>query len=87
VDPARGDLFWLVAGRVADWGPVREAGDVAERTRVALRGHEGGRTAYVPADAVDEARIVSTWIAGHEPSVLRLDPPPGPVELARFAQL
>jgi DNA polymerase-3 subunit epsilon len=86
-DPARGDLFWLAGGRVVDWGPLGDVGDAHERTSGALRAHDGGRTAHVGADAVDELRIVSTWIASHEPAVLALDPPPGAFELDRFLQL
>ena len=86
-DPGRADLFWLAGGRVADWCSLGDVGDAAERTAAALRAHEGGRTAHVAAEAVDEMRIVSTWIASREPPVLALDPRPDPFELERFLQL
>ena len=83
-DPARGDLFWLVGGRVADWGPLVGADEALERTAHALRGHDGARTAVVPADEIDEVRIVWTWLASHEASRLALDPPPSHDVLAAF---
>jgi DNA polymerase III subunit epsilon len=86
-DPRRGDVFWLAGGRVVDWGPVGEVGDAGERTRLALRAHEGGATAHVAVDAADEMRIVSTWIASREPAVLALDPAPDAFELERFLKL
>jgi DNA polymerase-3 subunit epsilon len=85
-DPARGDLFWLVDGRVADWGP-NGADDVADRTREALRRWSPTRPAtHVPADEVDEIRIVSGWVAANDPPVLALDPCPADRELASFVQ-
>jgi DNA polymerase-3 subunit epsilon len=86
-DPRRADLFWLAGGRVVDWGPLRDVGDARERTARALRAHEGGRTAHVAAEAVDEVRIVSTWMASREAPVLALDPAPPSFELDRFLQL
>jgi hypothetical protein len=38
----------------------------------------------VPVDEIDEVRIVSGWIADHEPPELALDPPPSPAQLVRF---
>ena len=35
--PEGADAFWLVGGRVVDWGPVGAADDVVERTEAALR--------------------------------------------------
>ncbi|HWV87998.1 MAG TPA: exonuclease domain-containing protein [Capillimicrobium sp.] len=85
-DPARGDLFWLVDGRVADWGPTTEAGDLDERTRAALRGWDPRRPAtHVPADEVDEVRIVAAWVAANAPPALSLDPRPDAARLAAFA--
>jgi DNA polymerase-3 subunit epsilon len=89
-DPARGDLFWLVDGRVVDWGPTHPAGgldqDVVARTQAALRRWSPTRPAtHVPADEVDEVRIVSGWVATHDPPVLALDPPPEERRLAAFA--
>jgi DNA polymerase III subunit epsilon len=77
---ARFDAFWLVGGRVADWDALDAAGDLHARTLSALaRG--GGE--LVP-DAVAEARIVQTWLAGHDAPALALDPPPTAAALHAF---
>jgi DNA polymerase-3 subunit epsilon len=84
-DPARGDLFWLIDGRVADFGAVGD-GDVVERTQAALRRWDPRRPAtHVPADEVDEVRIVAAWIAGNAPPALALDPAPNAQRLRAFA--
>ncbi len=75
-DPGRGDAFWIVGGRIADWGPLH--GDPAEltaRTRAALAtappAAQGG---WLPADELGELRIVGSWLAGHgDTPVLELD--------------
>jgi DNA polymerase III subunit epsilon len=79
--PHGADLLWLVGGRVVDWGPSGE-GDVVARTRAALRSRPDP---YVPADEVHELRIVSTWLANHEPAELALAPAPDPALLRAFA--
>jgi hypothetical protein len=76
------DAFWLVGGRIVDWGPLeatkgpgRQAAlgspldDLADRTAAALR---RSRDPFIPADEVGELRMVSTWIAAHEPPSLDL---------------
>ncbi|HEX6622005.1 MAG TPA: hypothetical protein VF024_20235, partial [Solirubrobacteraceae bacterium] len=69
----RCDAFWLVGGRVVDWGPPGDLDDVMERTVRALRGGDGtGATACLAPDEVDEARIVSTWLDAHDASQLDL---------------
>ena len=73
----RFDAFWIVKGRLVDWGPL------AERTEAALS-RPPGRTA-IPAGEVDEIRIVASWIAEHEPPALTLDPAPTPQALLRFS--
>jgi DNA polymerase-3 subunit epsilon len=84
-DPARGDLFWLIDGRVVDFGSVAE-GDVVERTQAALRRWDPRRpTTHVPADEVDEVRIVASWVAGNAPPQLALDPVPAEARLRAFA--
>src|SRR3954454_4971433 len=65
----RFDAFWVVHGRVADWGSLPGAGELAERTQHALR-RVRSRPAPVPPDEVDEVRIVSTWVAANEPPAL-----------------
>ena len=67
----RFDAFWIVGGRVADWGPLPPADEIEARTAAAL----AGMTAHlgaVPADEVDEVRIVSAWVAEHDPPQLSL---------------
>ncbi|MDX6690678.1 MAG: polymerase subunit epsilon [Solirubrobacteraceae bacterium] len=83
---ARYDAFWLVGGRVADWVALEDAGDVGERTAAALRGaHPRGGVAQLSAEAVAEARIVQTWLAGHEDvPALPLDPGAGAEAVERF---
>jgi DNA polymerase-3 subunit epsilon len=77
---ARFDIFWLVGGRVADWDGLAEGGDLHGRTLSALR-RAGGE---LPADAVAEARIVQTWLAGHDAPALALDPPPTEAAIDAF---
>jgi DNA polymerase-3 subunit epsilon len=79
----RFDAFWIVQGRLVDWGPLPGPSELVERTEAALA-RQSGR-ALVPVDEVDEVRIVAGWIAEHEPGELALDPPPGADELTRFA--
>jgi DNA polymerase III subunit epsilon len=81
----RFDVFWLVGGRVVDWGPLGALDDVAERTAGALRGGDGtGATACLAPDEVDEARIVATWLDGHEARTLDLHDGVDRGTLARF---
>jgi DNA polymerase III subunit epsilon len=79
----RFDAFWVVQGRLVDWGPLPGQSELAARTEAALR-RRPGRT-VVPVEEIDEVRIVSGWIADHQPSELALDPPPSPAALVRFA--
>jgi DNA polymerase III subunit epsilon len=79
----RFDAFWVVHGRVADWGPLPGPEEMAERTAAALE-RAGGARPPVPPDEVDEIRIVSTWIAANDPPRLELDRPPEPAELAEW---
>ncbi len=71
----RPDAFWLVGGRLADWAPLVAGDGLLERSAAAVLGrHE--RVAQLPAEAVAEARIVQTWLAGHEAPALELLPLP-----------
>jgi DNA polymerase-3 subunit epsilon len=82
---ARFDAFWIVAGRVADWGPLPHGGELVERTRAALArrpARQGGSA--VPAAEVDEVRIVHAWLAANEPPQLPLDEEPAPDRLSAW---
>jgi len=67
VDADRRDAFWLVGGRLVDWGEAPADTDALEqRTQAALK--RGGRTelgAHVPPTEIDELRIVSNYLASH----------------------
>jgi len=78
----RFDAFWVVAGRVADWGPLPELGELGRRTASLLGRPAPGRVA---PHEVDEVRIVAAWLAEHEPPALELDPLPSAAGLATFA--
>jgi DNA polymerase-3 subunit epsilon len=81
----RFDCFWLVGGRVVDWGALGDLDDLWERTVAALRGGDGtGPTASLQPDEVDDARIVATWLASHEARTLDLSRAPGREDLERF---
>ncbi|HEV3001733.1 MAG TPA: exonuclease domain-containing protein [Solirubrobacteraceae bacterium] len=77
------DAFWLVGGRVVDWGPVDSLADVVARTEAALAVRA---EPYVPADEVQEQRIVSTWLDAHQVATLELEPRPSRAALEGFAQ-
>jgi DNA polymerase-3 subunit epsilon len=76
----RWDAFWLVGGRVADWGALPgDPMEIEKRTRAAMCAHtpaardaRPGAGAVVPADEVDEVRIVAGWMARNEPPALEL---------------
>jgi DNA polymerase III subunit epsilon len=92
--PAAGcrfDAFWLVGGRLVDWGPLPgDPDELAERTAAALRrgGRAGELGAHVPPTEVDEVRIVGLWLAAHpETPQLILDPPPTRVQLVDIVPL
>jgi DNA polymerase III subunit epsilon len=81
----RFDGFWLVGGRVVDWGPLGDVDDLWERTAAALRGGDGtGPTASLRPDEVDDARIVATWLQSHPARALDLSRGPDRGELERF---
>ncbi|HET8950243.1 MAG TPA: hypothetical protein VFN44_07025, partial [Solirubrobacteraceae bacterium] len=67
-DPQRADTFWIVGGRVVDWGPRPDPGELEARTAAALRDAPapGGLGGWLPAEELVESRIVGAWIAGHE---------------------
>ena len=79
----RFDAFWIVQGRLVDWGPLPGATELAARTEAALA-RPAGRT-VIPADEIDEIRIVASWVAENEPPALTLDPAPTEAILLRFS--
>jgi DNA polymerase-3 subunit epsilon len=67
------DAFWVVAGRVVDWGPLPDdRGQLGRRTAAALARRRGDPRVVRPEE-VDEIRIVAAWTAAHEPPELGLD--------------
>ena len=80
------DAFWLVEGRLADWGPLPGPDELLRRTAAALPApRRPGPGAYLPADEVDEMRIVSNWLTRHpQTPALQLDPVPDPARLAEL---
>ncbi|MEA2374855.1 MAG: hypothetical protein QOD53_1318, partial [Thermoleophilaceae bacterium] len=79
----RFDAFWIVAGRVVDWGELPAGDELAERTRAALE-RRPPRRAAVPAEEVDEVRIVHSWLAAHEPPQLALEGAPARARLEEW---
>ncbi|MGI8594588.1 MAG: exonuclease domain-containing protein [Solirubrobacteraceae bacterium] len=81
------DAFWVVAGRIVDWGPLPDPEECHRRTLAALRYAPGpGTGIHLPAGEVDEVRIAGGWLAAHpEAPGIDLDPPPSAPELSRFA--
>jgi hypothetical protein len=88
-EAARRDAFWIVGGRLVDWGPLpQDIGELRARTAAALRrgGRAGELGAQVPPDEIDEVRVVATYLASHpDLPQLDLEAPPGAEALERFA--
>jgi DNA polymerase-3 subunit epsilon len=84
--PDRRDAFWIVGGRVVDWGPVPgDPAEASERTEEALRAAPRPELrGWLPPDEVDEARIVGAWLAANEAPALELDPRPDDARVAEF---
>src|SRR4051812_2350004 len=83
-DAARCDAFWVVGGRVVDWGALPEDPDelaarTADALRAAPRPELGG---WLRPDEIAEARIVGLWLASHEARVHELTPATDPRALA-----
>ena len=78
----RFDAFWIIQGRLVDWGPLPGPTELGERTAAALARPRG--RAVIPATEIDEVRIVAGWIAEHDPPVLELGEHVGVPALMRF---
>jgi DNA polymerase III subunit epsilon len=83
-DTARCDAFWIVGGRVIDWGALPEDPDelatrTADALRAAPRAELGG---WLRPDEIAEARIVGLWLAAHDARVYELTPGTDPAALA-----
>ena len=83
-DAARCDAFWIVGGRVVDWGALPEDPDelaarTADALRAAPRPELGG---WLRPDEIAEARIIGLWLAAHEARVHELTPRTDPGALA-----
>lgn len=81
IDHARQDAFWLVGGRLVEWGPAPADSDALdELTEVALArsGRPGELGAHVPPEEIDELRIVSGYLAAHPdtPQIVLEQPAP-----------
>ena len=74
------DAFWVVGGRVVDWGTLPQSGqEITERTSAAMEGAarsaRPGSAAAVPPAEVDEVRIVAAWVARNDPPALEIADP------------
>ena len=68
---ARWDAFWIVAGRVVDWGALPGQDQLRRRTAAALV--KARRPTPLKPPEVDEVRIVASWVASKMPEELPLD--------------
>ena len=87
VDAERRDAFWLVGGRLVDWGPLPDdLEEVAARTEQAVKRAAGpGTGAHIPPDEIDEVRILGTYLASHpDLPQLGLEPAPPPQRIEGF---
>jgi hypothetical protein len=86
----RHDAFWLVGGRLVDWGPLPPSlEELRHRTTLAVsRGRRAGEIGtHVPPEEIDEVRIVACYLASHpELRQLTLDPPPGEAQLRELLE-
>jgi len=80
------DAFWIVEGRLVDWGPAGDLDELRKRTARALQ--RAGRVqlgAHLPPDEIDEVRVLGSWLASHpDTPQLGLDPAPERAVLTAF---
>ena len=67
------DLFWVVGGRVADWGSLDDRLPALRAEAERLAGTRASPPVVAP-DEVHEVRIVSSWLAGDEAWECELEP-------------
>jgi DNA polymerase-3 subunit epsilon len=81
------DAFWLVGGRVVDWGPLPDADALERRTIGALRHGPGVRPgSVIPVEAAEDIGVAEDWLAAHpDARVLELSGPPARDALWAFA--
>jgi len=77
----RFDAVWIAGGRVVDWGPLPPLPELTARSRQALTAAGG---AWLPAEAIAEARLVGAWIASNQPPALELGRDVGEAEHRAF---
>jgi DNA polymerase-3 subunit epsilon len=84
----RFDAFWVVEGRLADWGALPGLDELARRTAAVLPARRRpGTGAHLPAEEIDEVRIIAGWLARHpEAHALALDEALDPRRLAALVQ-
>ncbi len=83
------DAFWVVGGRLVDWGAMpADAEELADRTEAALRrgGRAGELGAHLPPAEIDEVRILGTYLASH-PDVTQITLEPAPDRAALVTAL
>jgi len=82
------DAFWMVGGRLVDWGPLPDgSAELEQRTAAALvrAGRAGELGAHIPPLEIDEVRIVETYLVSHpDTPQLALGPAADPKGLAAF---
>jgi DNA polymerase III subunit epsilon len=92
-EPGRADAVWLAGGRVVDWAPLggdegTDRAELAARTAEALRAapRPGDLGAWLPADELDEVRLVGAWLAANPARVLELDSPAAAERVEGFVE-
>jgi len=77
------DAFWIVAGRVVDWGALPGSDQLRRRTAAALA--KARRPVPLKPLEVDEVRIVASWVTSHMPEELPLEDGVDPVAFVAAA--